>query len=586
MTTELQEACTAFLLDLHESGAPAYERGLDYATRGCVHIGQLDGQRVTARVSGTEDYDVVLLATEDGSLETDCSCPVGQHAEYCKHVAAVAMAVTHIKPKTKSAKTLRDAKVETPDPLPAIIETLDPPVMRKLLREVSEHDRNLRDRILLIGATRDGAEAMAAQWKTAMKSACSTRSFVDWRRMGELARNIDQQLTVLDDWLDAGHAAMVVSLAEYAADRVEGMIGKVDDSDGSISFLLTRIGEQHRRACAAGKPEPRELARRLFKREREGKWDTFRDAVVHYADVLGENGISTYRRLAETAWAKVKPLKPGQQEHKYDSERAIITHIMENLARLDGNVDALVQVYARDLSAPYCYLNIAEALLEAGRAQEALQWAETGEKAFSATRGDERLTRFIVQRHLADGLHEDALQLALKMLQKHPVPANWLLLKSIAEQHGNWTGLRVKLLADLRDALDAPKPLPRAQHDGMPFPMNRSTFVEILLADGDEDAAWQEAQKGPCLESVWLTLARKRAKNHPDDSIAIYQRLATESLRQTGASHYKHAMQHILPAVRLLKAGQGAVAAKRYLDELRETYKRRPAFLEMIDTLG
>lgn len=596
MTTPLQNVCADFIQAEEERESPAFTRGLEYHARGLVRIEKVDEQQIAATVSGTADYDVQLRVDNAGHLSTDCNCPVGQRGEYCKHVVAVALSAApdHARPSraanppatasrtTKPRATTQAAAAS----LPAIIDTLDITTLRKLLSDTVEHDKGLRDRVLLLGATQDGPEAMAREWKAGMKNACSVRGFVDWRRMGDVARRIDQQLNVLDDWNTAGQSALVVTLAEYAADRVEGLIGKVDDSDGSISYLLTRIGEQHRKACALARPEPRELAKRLFKRECDGEWDTFRDAVVHYADVLGETGIATFRRLAEAVWAKIPPLKPGQHEFKYDSDRFSITRIMENLARHEGDVDALVQVYARDLSLPYGYLEIAEALLAAGREKEALQWAETGHKAFAGSNRDERLTTFIIQRYLADGLVEDALRLARHQFDQRPVPDNWALLKTVAGQHRSWPTLRTTLLDTLRAKLDPASARVRGLHDGNDHAPNRSVLVELLLADGDAETAWQEANLGPCHEGVWLKLAALREKDHPDDAIAIYQRLADSALQQTGKSYYKRAVEHIRPALRLLKASRGDAAASRYLNALRETYKRRTALVEMLDKLG
>lgn len=590
MTTLLQQACSNFLQEQQALNTPALTRGQDYHARGLVQVMQQDDLHAMALVAGTDDYTVALSA-DGGVLHAQCNCPVGQRDTYCKHVVAVALAVTQEAspgeaPARKSRKSAPTKAVVAADTLAAVIDRLDTAALRKLLSEAAENDRYLRDRILMLGAVQSGPEAVAREWKSGMKNACSVRGFVDWRRMGELARRIDQQLDVLDDLMAGGQSALVVSLAEYAADRVEGLIGKVDDSDGSIAYLLTRIGEQHQRACAQARPEPRELAKRLFKRECDGKWDTFRDAVAHYADVLGESGIAVYRRQAEAAWAKVTPLKPGQMEDRHDHDRFTITRIMEKLARLDGDVDALVQVYSRDLSMPYRYLEISEALLEAGRAKEALQWAENGHKAFAGSHRDDRLTTFIVRRYLDDGLLEDALRLANQLFDQHPVPQNWALLKSVAEQHGSWGSLRTTLLAKLRARLDAGNTRVRSLHGGHDPGPNRSMLVELLLADGDEETAWQEANLGHCHEGVWLALARRREEQHPADSIAIYQRLATETLRQTGKSYYKRAIEHIRAALRLLKASQGVPAADRYLESLRETWRRRTAFVEMLDKLG
>jgi hypothetical protein len=38
---------------------------------------------------------------------------------------------------------------------------------------------------------------------------------------------------------------MLVELAEFAIERVEAMLGEVDDSDGRIAELVARLGELH-----------------------------------------------------------------------------------------------------------------------------------------------------------------------------------------------------------------------------------------------------------------------------------------------------------------------------------------------------
>ena len=92
-------------------------------------------------------------------------------------------------------------------------------------------------------------------------------------------------------------------------------------------------------------------------------------------------GVARYRELAEAAWADEPELGPGSAR-AWSSRRYRLSRIMEDLARAEGDIDALVAVLARDRSSPYRYLLIAEALLAAGRAGEATEWAERGLAAF------------------------------------------------------------------------------------------------------------------------------------------------------------------------------------------------------------
>ena len=72
------------------AGPRSFERGLRYAGR----VADLDisGTQVSATVSGTDDYEVILVPGAAG-LQWDCSCPFGQEGFFCKHCVAVGLAV-------------------------------------------------------------------------------------------------------------------------------------------------------------------------------------------------------------------------------------------------------------------------------------------------------------------------------------------------------------------------------------------------------------------------------------------------------------------------------------------------------------
>jgi hypothetical protein len=61
-------------------------------------------------------------------------------------------------------------------------------------------------------------------------------------------------------------------------------------------------------------PDQEALAKRLFEWELGGDHDTFFDAVHTYADVLGNNGLAEYDRLAKEEWAGVPALGPGRED--------------------------------------------------------------------------------------------------------------------------------------------------------------------------------------------------------------------------------------------------------------------------------
>ncbi len=64
--------------------------------------------------------------------------------------------------------------------------------------------------------------------------------------------------------------------------------------------------------------------------------------------MLGEAGVARYRELAEASWADEPELGPGSAR-AWSSRRYRLSRIMEDLARAEADVEALISVLARDL---------------------------------------------------------------------------------------------------------------------------------------------------------------------------------------------------------------------------------------------
>jgi hypothetical protein len=93
---------------------------------------------------------------------------------------------------------------------------------------------------------------------------------------------------------------------------------------------------------------------------------TVRDRItgpVRYASALGEDGIAAYRQAVAA--------HPGG-----DSFAA--RYARERLAVLDGDVDEIVRLLGGDLSTPYRFVRVAEAMAELDRDDETLAWTARG----------------------------------------------------------------------------------------------------------------------------------------------------------------------------------------------------------------
>ena len=119
------------------------------------------------------------------------------------------------------------------------------------------------------------------------------------------AANVDAALDAFADLASGTRANLALELAEHAIDRIERAIEEIDDFDGHCSALLERVRDIHFAAAETAQPESMQFARDLFAREVNGSYGTFSGAVALYAEILGEEGLAEYHRLAAEAWERV-----------------------------------------------------------------------------------------------------------------------------------------------------------------------------------------------------------------------------------------------------------------------------------------
>lgn len=240
-------------------------------------------------------------------------------------------------------------------------------------------DDRLHARLLALtaGASPEGGPDFR-RLEHAFDVAVDPGGFVPWNEAYGFAQALEEVIGAVEAHLGSGRGAEIVEFCEHALRRVEAAFEYVDDSGGGeLGEIKERLEGLHLDACLEAHPEPSELAERLFRWELNSDWETFFGAVERYADVLGEHGIARYRELVEAAWANEPELGPGSSI-AWSSRRYRLSRIMEDLARAEGDVDALVVVLARDRSSAHRYLLIAEELRAAGRADEATEWSERG----------------------------------------------------------------------------------------------------------------------------------------------------------------------------------------------------------------
>ncbi|MGH3693113.1 MAG: SWIM zinc finger family protein [Pseudonocardiaceae bacterium] len=544
--------------------ARSFARGRAYLDEGRVRKLAVDGTTVTAVVEGTSAYRVRLTVTRTG-LDGACTCPYGSEGVFCKHCVATALAWL-------------DGGGELGEPA-------QPPVPEHALREflLAQDTAWLADELLRTAqadpllcarlAVAAGARAHDAYedraLRTRLERAIQIRDFVDYGAAYSYFRDVEEALTEVAELIDQGFADTAMTLAEYALELLEEAAQRVDDSDGGLRVAIDRAEGIHLDACSAGKPDPVRLAQYLVERALASGYEVFLSALPAYAPVLDSAGMARYRELVEAAWRALPPKRP----HHYDSGRFTATFLMEQLAECEGGADALIEVLATDVSSSYDVLRIAGRLCQDGRDDEALDWLARGLVDFPP---DSRLRTLAAECHLRAGRRAQACDLLWANFTDRPSLDTYVALHAGADdQFSAW---RDRALAVLRrDPTAQSTPLLQLR------PTGHSTLVEVLLWEGDAEAAWQAATAGGCRDELWLRLARERAATHPADAIPILLVAADKAIGHKNRGSYQVAAKLLVEASSLFRRCDRQEDFDSHLRTLRAAHKPKRALREELD---
>ncbi len=561
------------------AGDVCFARGEEYFQEGRVHKLEATSEALKARVRGTRDYRVRFWS-EENRLRSACSCPASEDGSVCKHAVAVALTWLANQGQSGSSRKRRRPSLSKDD-VRKHMWAMEKEELVDLLMERAEWDDKLSRQLFLLAAKQQSLGPDLHTYRRSIDQAVMTDGFVEYGRMYDYVRGIDEVVDQVAALLADGHAEAVIELAEHALAAVEEAISDTDDSNGGLQDILQRLQRLHLDACERARPDVEQLAGRLFSWELRSDFDVFHESARTYAGILGKKGLAAYRKLAEGEWAMVSALGPGDDGNERYGDRFKITSIMECLAEMSGDLDEKIAVFSRDLSTPFAFLQIAQTCQKAGREHLALEWAERGLLAFPEGT-DWSLREFVAEAYHRLGRHAEAIELVWQAFQDDPRLPMYEQLADHAKRANCWPPYRDRALAFLR-ALIFPQASEHPAPDRGHGRGDHSVLVRILLWEKNEEAAWSEAQTGGCSDDLWMQLARVREEAHPEDAIPIYRARVEPLLKMRGNDAYTQAI-HWLEKIRRLSIRLNRQQVfQRDLADLRAAHKAKRNFVKPLD---
>ena len=570
------------------AGERSFERGVSYldAVAGLETV----GNQIIATVRGSGDYLVVLTmgeAAAGGGLRGECGCPYGQEGFFCKHCVAVGLTVMRNARRRarrgagKAASAARrraggpaeDGTTRASD-LSSWLNSLSREELLAIVCDQVIEDDDWRRRLELRAASA-AADVPAISARVAgllqagddfgQEKFVGQYGYLEGPETWHYARRVRHVTEVIGSLTRTGHPADAAVLAEQAFAAIAEASRRASDRAGVIGAATAGLAAAHREACRIAPSDPARLADFLAEAMVSGDGLGEID-FDDYSDLLGAVGLDCLRERLTAAW-RANPSGEPEQE------------ALGRVLRAVGDVDGLVEVLSSDLDAHgLSHWRIAQALDQAGRAPEALAWAERGLR--EPSQPSEQLADYVVERYCSAGRVTDAVTVRRERFSAAPSVAAYQKLREVAERAGSWQPTKQWALGLLR--AEAAR-LPRLRRPAVwPGWVPGAVLIDVLIADGDIDAAWESAQ-GLASDAQWQRLADLVLETRPADALATYLRLIETLKKQTGDGVYERIAQ-LLAAARAChnRLGTGS-SFEVYVRGLREDQKRKRRLIRILD---
>ncbi len=436
------------------------------------------------------------------------------------------------------------------EPLDRLVDSLTREQLAELVLDAAvRHDDVARG--LRLAVARSGGDLGVLRRE--VDRALRTRRFLDYWASMEWAQAARPIVAELETTLRIAPSRELVELLQRALRHVVKVIQNADDSAGLIGDLVRDLLDLHARACDPGVADPAKLAAWMI-RFRFGDQDLFEVDPVRYATALGEAGTAAYRDAIDQI---------------DDAGSFSLRYVRERLAVLDQDIDAIVRLHGGDLTNPFQFLHVAEAMAELGRDDLVLEWTARG---IAETDGWQISRLFDLACETRTRLEQPLEVLRLRRNQHERIASSstYAELREAAEHAGAWEVERPAARAALEER-------------------DVRGFIDALLSDDDGELAWTTAAAVPA-DSLdfkqWLRLAASRERERPADALRVYQAVADEVLQTADRRAYSDGVRILKKAAKAAHAAGRDEVFSAHIARLREQYRRRPTLIALLDKAG
>jgi len=351
----------------------SFERGIEYFRQGSVRDLEQFGNRITATVAGTSDYEVTICMDKEG-VESSCTCPY-DWGGYCKHIVATLLALSENYHQIKKDKEEKERRIET------ILNNLSLRDLKGFLMTEFEKNPSLRDHFTIHFSGKGSKERSIHDYKKEInllyREMTGHHGFIEYGIEVDFSYIRD----LADRYIKAGNlleaATVYQALSEVIAENME----RVDDSDGYYGGEFAQAMEDFVNCINRAKlshKEKKDYIDYLFAKYIENDPDYFQESYDYTLREIcqSRDDLEHWKRLLKPHLPEDLP--DHSQWHEYYQAKELLRMQLHILGLLEDEkefYDLIQRCYRKDHE--FCLL-YATHLEKDGKSEEAVRVAEEG----------------------------------------------------------------------------------------------------------------------------------------------------------------------------------------------------------------
>lgn len=560
------------------AGSRSYSRGEVYFRNGAVHHLYCDGEQLTGDVHGMHVYRA-RITNDDGSLDGECSCPLGRDGFFCKHL--VALGLSYLDRRKNAPPETNNSVFSWKD----FLKKCDKDELVKIILEMSTNNPAVIERYRIENLPTCG-NAKLRELKIKVDELFSLAenleehyydfwdSYEDHEDMDEFNEQSALLLKVLERLAVQEEFELLWETTTYAIGKF--LPSSHAEIDAVQEFLLELAKYFLEAVHTHVKPDDESF--RLFTEWEENGRNFGYGVISNILSGLSAESREKWAVMALEKWRGYPSRKFGDNK-TYDEERNYVEKhlltwadehkddklkldILEKRMHTSGDVVELVKEYRRQQMQEKIIPLLKRSHKELGRGREAI-------------------TDLLTEELQKSGDDKQALKLAWDEFTKEPMYDETLdRLQAVACNMKCWEEYYRKAL-DFLAELD--KKVSKQKDSYYYLDSIRERRVLVLFAHGDKKEAWELAQGSTLMETTWLKLAEWRSKEMPQDAASVVKNLLANALRPTGEDAYRHVIQLLKIYRNYLKLASQETIFTAYCATIRVEYKRRRLLMQQMD---